>query len=521
MLFRIAAGGMAEVYVARLVGEGGFEKLVALKRMLPTLAEDERFVGMFLDEGRVAANISSPHVVSTLDLGRAEDDSLYLVMELVVGVSLSALLRVLTRAKFEVPVELAAEIIAQAALGLHDAHEARTLYGEPLGIVHRDISPQNVLVDVSGRVRITDFGVARAVERVTQTQSGEVKGKLGYFAPEQARAKPIDRRADVYALGIVAWELLTGRRLFAGDGPAETLMRVLEMEVPRVDTVRPEVPAALADAIAHALERDVEKRTATAGELAQAIRLAVPSPGPAPLGKLVRERGGESLLRLEEGIRAQMPSSPSARVSSIPKQPVTPEEELTTRTPSAISRVVEKSGTGSKPVVPLEATAAPLAPPSPEPPIVEPVSRASFDAAPAIAPAPSRPAWLVPAIVAAVIVVLGGVGFALTRQPEVTASSLEVPTSVPVASVPVVVAPVVPEAPVVADEVVAPVDVAPADVADEGLDQAADTAPATSARRPRVRRPPPRTEGAPPERSGPRRPDALRGMDDFEAELGN
>src|SRR5690606_25544187 len=126
VIFRIAAGGMAEVYVARLVGEGGFEKLVALKRMLPTLAEDEKFVGMFLDEGRVAANISSSHVVSTLDMGRAEDDSLYLVMELVVGVSLSALLRVLSKAGEAIPLPLAVELLSQAAMGLEDAHEART-----------------------------------------------------------------------------------------------------------------------------------------------------------------------------------------------------------------------------------------------------------------------------------------------------------------------------------------------------------------------------------------------------------
>ena len=299
-LFRLAAGGMAEVHVARMVGEGGFEKLVAIKRMLPSLAADERFVGMFLDEGRVAANISSPNVVATLDLGRADDDSLYLVMELVVGVALSTL-RAANPAPM--PVDLATEIIAQAALGLHDAHEARTAYGEWLAIVHRDVSPQNILVDVAGRVRITDFGVARAIERVTRTESGEVKGKLAYFAPEQARAKPLDRRADVFALGIVAWELLTGRRLFAGESPADTVIRVLEMPVPRVDEIRPEVPAALADAVARALDRDVYARTETAGALAKELRAAVPAVSPSDLGALVRERGGEALRRIERGIR--------------------------------------------------------------------------------------------------------------------------------------------------------------------------------------------------------------------------
>ena len=322
-LFRLAAGGMAEVYVARLVGEGGFEKLVALKRMLPNIAADPRFVGMFLDEGRVASNISSPHVVSTLDLGRADDDSLYLVMELVVGVSVASLRASLRQQGQIIPVEAAAEIVAQAALGLHDAHEARTVTGEWLSIVHRDISPQNILVDVSGRVRITDFGVARAIERVTQTQTGEVKGKLAYFAPEQARSKPLDRRADVFALGIVAWELLTGQRLFSADGgAAEQVLRVLEMPIPRVDEIRPEVPKALADAVARALERNVHDRTESAGLFAREIRAAVPSIGSEPIGVLVRERGGESLRRLEEGIRVQSSSAAGRpRVSLATPQP--------------------------------------------------------------------------------------------------------------------------------------------------------------------------------------------------------
>lgn len=312
-LFKIAAGGMAEVYAARMVGEGGFEKMVALKRMLPTLAEDEKFVAMFLDEGRLAANIASPHVVQTLDLGRADDDSLFLVMELVVGVSLSGLMKKLVSERTPVPIPIAAEILAQAAQGLHDAHEARTVYGEPLGIVHRDISPQNVLIDVTGRARITDFGVARALQRVTNTQTGEVKGKLAYFAPEQARAKPLDRRADVFAVGIVAWETLSGRRLFVGDNPAEVLMKLVEAPIPRLDHLRPDVPAALADAVAGALERDLAKRTPTAAELARQIRASCTCASTAEVGDFVRRNGGESLTSLEAGLRSCISSSPSFR----------------------------------------------------------------------------------------------------------------------------------------------------------------------------------------------------------------
>ncbi len=312
-LFKIAAGGMAEVYAARMVGEGGFEKMVALKRMLPTLAEDEKFVAMFLDEGRLAANIASPNVVQTLDLGRADDDSLFLVMELVVGVSLSGLMKKLVSERTPVPVPIAAEILAQAAQGLHDAHEARTVYGEPLGIVHRDVSPQNVLIDVTGRARITDFGVARALQRMTNTQTGEVKGKLAYFAPEQARAKPLDRRSDVFAIGIVAWETLSGKRLFAGDNPAEVLMKLVELPIPRLDHLRPEVPAALADAVAGALERDPAKRTPTAAELARQIRAACACASTSEVGEFVRRHGGESLTSLEAGLRSCVSSSPSFR----------------------------------------------------------------------------------------------------------------------------------------------------------------------------------------------------------------
>jgi len=186
-LFRIAAGGMAEVYAARALGEAGFQKLVALKRMLPHLTDDDRFVTMFMDEGKLAANIESPNVVSTLDLGRADDGSLYLVMELVVGTTLSTLLRNTAKAGESVPPPVACEIIAQAAQGLHDAHEARTPYGAPLQLVHRDVSPQNILVGVDGRIRITDFGVARAVLRRTKTSTGSSRGSSRTSRPSSAR----------------------------------------------------------------------------------------------------------------------------------------------------------------------------------------------------------------------------------------------------------------------------------------------------------------------------------------------
>lgn len=305
-LFRIAAGGMAEVYAARIIGEGGFEKIVALKRMLPTLAEDKRFVDMFLDEGRVAANISSPNVVQTLDLGSADDGSLYLVMELVIGVSLSALVRSVLKAREFMDPAIAAELIAQAAMGLDDAHTATTPLGEPLELIHRDISPQNVLVDGSGQVRITDFGVAKAVQRQTRTQTGELKGKLSYFAPEQARGGDLTSRLDIFALGVVAWELIAGRRLFKADNAALVLQKVLRDPIQRVSETRQGVSDALADAIAKALERDPDHRWQTAREFATALRASVRPVSQREVGEYVRKYAADKIQPVRDGIQAAL-----------------------------------------------------------------------------------------------------------------------------------------------------------------------------------------------------------------------
>ena len=435
VLFRIAAGGMAEVYAARMVGEGGFEKPVALKRMLPTLAEDERFVEMFLDEGKLAAHISSPHVVQTLDLGRAEDDSLYLVMELVVGVSLAALVRAVLRSKSQLSPAVAVEILSQAAAGLHDAHEARTMYGQPLEIVHRDISPQNILVDVSGRVRITDFGVARALERATHTQSGEVKGKIGYFAPEQVRGKNVDRRTDIFAMGICAWETIAGQRLFQGDNPAQTLDMVMSMPVPRLDALRPDVPSEVADAIAKALERDQAARFQTAGEFAETLRYAMRPAGAKGVADLVRSHGGESLMKLEEGLRVRSPSSASrvrradlresgeatspsrAGRNSIPQPPTAPAFQAD----QAPTQITDTSALGA--LSPFG-----LAPPQEIPVELEVTRPASPGASPL--------RWaLVGAGALAVITTLGGIGWAATSSGggDVTSTPLTVAAPSPTA----------------------------------------------------------------------------------------
>ncbi len=271
-LFRLGAGGMAEVYVARMRGEAGFERLVAIKQMLPDLAEDRRFVDMFLDEARVAAHIHSAHVVPTLDLGRTSTNEPYIVMELVLGVALSTLLTRAAKREEALSVDIVAEIIGQAARGLHDAHEAKTAAGIPLGIVHRDVSPRNVLVGHEGTVRITDFGVARAIAQRSITLPGQVKGTFAYLSPEQAAGRATDRRADVFALGVVAWEALAGRRLFRGRTAQETLEQVRSLPIDDIRVHRPDCPDGIAAAVNRALERDPDARYGTALELAFALR---------------------------------------------------------------------------------------------------------------------------------------------------------------------------------------------------------------------------------------------------------
>ncbi len=301
-LFHIASGGMAEVFAARLRGPAGFEKLVAVKRLLPDL-NDDHFVTMFLDEARLAANITSPHVVQTLELGRADDDgALYIVMELVVGVTLYDLcVSIFDSTMGKTPVPYVAEMIAQAARGLDDAHHATTPTGQPLHVVHRDVSPQNILVGQDGRVRVTDFGIARAVSRSTQTQVGKLKGKVAYLSPEQSRSQPLDARSDVFALGIVTWEALTGRSLFNTGDALETVRRVRTLPIPDPREFRSDLPESLVRVVMWALERDLDRRCPSAARYGEALKEAVPSrPGPKEIGELVRERGGTALRTIQE-----------------------------------------------------------------------------------------------------------------------------------------------------------------------------------------------------------------------------
>jgi len=330
VITKIASGGMAEVYAGRIMGESGFAKLVAIKAMRPELVDEERYVTMFLDEARVAAHISSPYVVSTLDLGRNDEGLPYLVMELVVGASFAQLARAQPGPW---PVGLGCELLCQAATGLHDAHEARDTSATPLEIVHRDVSPQNILVGTDGRVRITDFGVARAVARITKTRTGEVKGKVRYFSPEQATGAAADRRSDIFSLGIVGWELLTGRQLFRGKSLLDLHHSVLGQQIEAPDAVRDDIPHAIGAVILKALARKPEDRYASADLFARDLRKAaviadVDLATASEVMAFVQARASTSVDRLSRSIRETATPSASGSLDAIGSE--APEEEPTT-----------------------------------------------------------------------------------------------------------------------------------------------------------------------------------------------
>ncbi len=280
LLGKLATGGMGEIYLARLAGDGGFEKIVVVKRLLPELVASREFVAMFLDEARLAARLRHPNVCEVHEVGRDGADW-WLAMQYLEGVALGELIarpREPDRAR---QLRAAAAMIAQAAEGLHHAHEAVGADGAPLGVVHRDVSPSNLLVTTDGVVKVLDFGIAKARGATARTEVGTIKGKYAYMAPEQVRGDALDRRCDVFALGIVAFELVTHQRLFKRPSDFLAAKAILEEPAPRADAVDPAVPAALADAIARALEREPARRWPTARALGEAVAAAVASLGGA------------------------------------------------------------------------------------------------------------------------------------------------------------------------------------------------------------------------------------------------
>jgi len=271
LLALLATGGMAEIHLARQAGIRGFERLVVVKKILPHLAAEEAFLEMFFDEARIASLLNHPNIVQIYDLGQ-EGDDYFMAMEYLEGESLSFVEREARKKERYMSPAVAAGIIAQVCDGLEYAHAFKNHDGQTMNIVHRDVSPQNIIVLFSGGVKLVDFGIAKAASQVHKTRAGSLKGKLSYLAPEQCLGKPVDRRTDIFSLGIILWELLTRRRLFKRDNEGATLNAVMNEEIPTIRAIRSPVPVTLEAVAMRALEKSPGDRFQTAGEMGAALR---------------------------------------------------------------------------------------------------------------------------------------------------------------------------------------------------------------------------------------------------------
>src|SRR6478752_2497636 len=326
----LASGGMATVHFGRLSGPVGFSRTVAIKRLHPQFAKDPEFVTMFLDEARLAARVRHPNVVPTLDVVAAQGE-LFLVMEYVQGESFARLRYLMKNGGKRAPREMVCAIVASVLHGLHAAHEAKSERGEPLGIVHRDVSPQNILVGVDGIARVLDFGIAKAAGRAQVTREGQVRGKMAYIAPEQLQNSAADRKADVYAAAVVLWEALTGERLFLGESESATIAKVLSGEVKPPSSIVPDIPAELDAVVMRGLNRDRTARFETAREMARALEACGPLATPTQVGEWVEATAGTALANRARIVSEveQVDEFPSADGPSRPPRIFASSEEPT------------------------------------------------------------------------------------------------------------------------------------------------------------------------------------------------
>jgi serine/threonine-protein kinase len=270
VISHLATGGMAQIYLARQTGLGAFERHVVLKTILRERASDQRFVTMFLDEAKLAATLNHQNIAQVYEVDQA-DGAYFMAMEYVHGENARAILETTLRRGWTIPLELAVMIISGAAAGLHHAHERRGKNGQPLNIVHRDVSPANIMVGYDGSVKMLDFGIAKAEERATKTVGGTIKGKYGYMSPEQCKGKPIDRRSDIFALGICLYELTTLRRAFKGNDDFETMKRIVAGDVMLPSVAVPGYPRELEAIVLTAMANDANARFQTAQEMNEAL----------------------------------------------------------------------------------------------------------------------------------------------------------------------------------------------------------------------------------------------------------
>ncbi|MEM6956839.1 MAG: serine/threonine-protein kinase [Myxococcota bacterium] len=270
LLERVGVGGMAEVYKARQLGEEGFERHLAVKRILPGIASDPDFVAMFIDEAKIAVQLQHPNIAQVYDLGR-DGEELFIALEFVEGRDMKTVVERQAKSGKKMPLSFAIYVVLKVCEALQHAHFARGSGGAPLNFIHRDISPQNILVSYEGAVKVIDFGLAKAAGRLSQTQAGVVKGKLAYLSSEQARGKEIDHRSDIFSLGTCLYEWLTGQRLFWRTGDMETVIAVQKAQVPPLRASRSDLPHELQGIVARALAANPDSRFRTASEMHEAL----------------------------------------------------------------------------------------------------------------------------------------------------------------------------------------------------------------------------------------------------------
>lgn len=405
VLGHLASGGMAEIFLGRLTGPSGFERPLVIKRILPNLAREEAFVSMFLDEAKIVAGIRHPNVVHVQELGH-DAGELFLVMEYLEGESAAGLVRRSRAQGHEIGHALCAYIMAEACAGLHAAHELVDGSGNKKNVVHRDVSPQNVFITYSGQVKVLDFGVATAADRITKTEAGQFKGKFEYASPEQCRGFPVDRRSDVFALGIVLYELSTGTRLFKRQGSLDTLRAICESPIVPPTAVVKDFPPALSALIMRALERDKDRRYQTAlemrRELLGAMRTLSTDVAPEEsLAKLMTELFGERIALKQEMLRSVqmgggLTDMPSAETDTTIEIPVAYEDAPMATAPLGPPFVQAPAPSASGPVS--------------VPQFVVPQARSNYTP------------LVVLAVITALVTCVGGLLFMLIKKPRVESS---------------------------------------------------------------------------------------------------
>ncbi|HEX7581255.1 MAG TPA: TonB family protein, partial [Thermoanaerobaculia bacterium] len=414
LLEKIAAGGMAEVFKARMSGEEGFEKVVAIKRILPHMADSVDFITMFIDEAKLAAQLTHSNIIHIYDLGKV-DAYHYIAMEYVEGKDLRSILKLGPERGWPLPIELALFVASKVANALDYAHRRLGPEGRELDLVHRDVSPQNILISFEGDIKLCDFGIAKAATTMTQTQTGALKGKLQYMSPEQAWGRKVDRRTDIYALGLVLHEMLTGNRLFTGDTDLAILEQVRDAVIVPPSSKNPDVPEKVDQIVLRALSKDPAARFQNASEFEKEINAVLysfrPTPGPADLAIYMHRLLEAAPVPSDEQIDAAFAMAAAG-----------PLPEIDTKAKKGKGLVISKqvpAEPAPKPVPRVES-------PEPEPPAV-----------PVVEAPKSKTGLFVGLGIAAVVVVAGGI--ILTRGAGTGPATGVVPAAPVTAGVPATV----------------------------------------------------------------------------------